>query len=146
MQRTATAIWHGDGKNGAGQLHTQSGVFQAQPYSFNTRFVSADGKAGTNPEELIAAAHAGCFAMALSFMLGSAGYIPEELNVNASVGLAQTEGHFVITGITLNLKARIPGIDKASFEHIAESTKSNCPVSKALAATPITLQTELLQA
>jgi len=144
MKRTSTARWQGDGKTGTGQLSTQSGVFKEQPYSFTTRFVSEDGKAGTNPEELIAAAHAGCFSMALSFMLSGASHVPESLQTDASVELRFVDGHFEIAGIALNLKAKVPGIDAAKFQELASAAKANCPVSKALAATPITLLAELI--
>jgi osmotically inducible protein OsmC len=144
MIRKSTARWQGDGLHGKGMLTTQSGVFKDQPYSFQTRFQSEDGKAGTNPEELIGAAHAGCYAMALSFALSEAGHAPEELRVTAGVDLQKVEGGFAIKTIALDLEARVPGIDKAKFEALAEGAKKGCPVSKALAATPITLSTKLL--
>ena len=144
MIRKSTARWQGDGLHGKGALTTQSGVFKDQPYSFQTRFQSEDGKAGTNPEELIGAAHAGCYAMALSFALSEAGHAPEELLVTAGVDLQKVEGGFAIKTIALELEARVPGIDKAKFEALAEGAKKGCPVSKALAATPITLSTKLL--
>jgi len=144
MIRKSTARWQGDGLHGKGALTTQSGVFTDQPYSFQTRFQSEDGKAGTNPEELIGAAHAGCYAMALSFALTDAGHAPEELRVTAGVDLQKVEGGFAIKTIALELEARVPGIDKAKFEALAEGAKKGCPVSKALAATPITLSTKLL--
>jgi lipoyl-dependent peroxiredoxin len=139
MKRTSTAIWKGDGLHGKGSLNTQSGVFHDQPYSFQTRFQSEDGRAGTNPEELIAAAHAGCYAMALSFALTEAGHVPNELRVSAEVELAQIEGGFAIKNIALKLEAQVPGIDESKFKEIAEKAKKNCPVSKALSATPMTL-------
>jgi osmotically inducible protein OsmC len=144
MIRKSTARWQGDGLHGKGALTTQSGVFKDQPYSFQTRFQSEDGKAGTNPEELIGAAHAGCYAMALSFALSDAGHAPEELRVTAGVDLQKVEGGFAIKTIALELEARVPGIDKAKFEALAEGAKKGCPVSKALAATPITLSAKLL--
>jgi osmotically inducible protein OsmC len=144
MIRTSTAVWKGDGLHGKGELATQSGVFKAQPYSFNTRFQSEDGKAGTNPEELLAAAHAGCFAMATSFALSEAGHPPEELHVSAGVELSKVEGGFAITNIALTLEARVSGIDAAKFQAIAEGAKKGCPLSKALAATPMTLSAKLL--
>jgi osmotically inducible protein OsmC len=144
MIRKSTAVWRGDGLHGKGALTTQSGVFQDQPYSFQTRFQSEDGKAGTNPEELIAAAHAGCFAMALSFALAEAGHTAEELRVSAGVDLGKVEGGFAITSIALTLEAKVPGIDAAKLEAIAEGAKKGCPVSKALAATPITLSAKLV--
>ncbi|WP_140984835.1 OsmC family protein [Asticcacaulis tiandongensis] len=143
MKRTATAQWRGDGQTGAGTLSTQSGVFNAQPYSFKTRFGDEDGKAGTNPEELIAAAHAGCFTMALSFALAKAGFTAELLETAADVEIQPSDGGFSITGITLKLKANIPGIDQAQFDELAKGAKENCPISKALSAVPITLEASL---
>jgi osmotically inducible protein OsmC len=144
MKRTATAQWRGDGATGSGMLATQSGVLQQQPYSFATRFKSEDGRAGTNPEELIAAAHAGCFSMALAFMLSGAGHPPEQLDAQASVEVKPIDGGFAITGIALQLQARVPGLDDAGFQELAAAAKANCPVSKALAAVPITLDAKLL--
>jgi osmotically inducible protein OsmC len=144
MIRKSTATWQGDGLHGKGTLTTQSGAFQSQPYSFQTRFQSEDGKAGTNPEELLAAAHAGCFAMAMSFALTNAGHAPEELRVTAGVDIAKTDDGFVIKTINLDLEAKVSGIDAAAFEKIAEGAKKGCPLSKALAATPITLSAKLL--
>jgi osmotically inducible protein OsmC len=144
MIRKSTAKWQGDGLHGKGTLSTQSGAFQSQPYSFQTRFQSEDGKAGTNPEELLAAAHAGCFAMATSFALTNAGHAPEELRVTAGVDITKTDDGFVIKTINLELEAKVSGIDAAAFEKIAESAKKGCPLSKALAATPITLSAKLV--
>jgi osmotically inducible protein OsmC len=144
MIRKSTAVWRGDGLHGKGELTTQSGVFNNQPYSFQTRFQSEDGKAGTNPEELIGAAHAGCFAMALSFALADAGVKAEELKVTAAVDLQKVEGGFAIANIALNLEAKVPGIDAQKFQTLAEGAKKGCPISKALAATPITLTAKLL--
>lgn len=144
MIRKSTAVWRGDGPHGKGALTTQSGVFRDQPYSFQTRFQSEDGKAGTNPEELLAAAHAGCFAMATAFALTNAGHVPDELRVAANVDLSKVGDGFAITAIGLVLEARVPGIDAAKFEGLAETAKKNCPLSKALSATPITLTAKLL--
>ena len=144
MIRKSTAVWRGDGLHGKGELTTQSGVFNNQPYSFQTRFQSEDGKAGTNPEELIGAAHAGCFAMALSFALADAGVKAEELKVTAAVDLQKVEGGFAIANIALNLEAKVPGLDAQKFQTLAEGAKKGCPISKALAATPITLNAKLL--
>jgi osmotically inducible protein OsmC len=144
MIRKSTARWQGDGLHGKGALTTQSGVFRDQPYSFQTRFQSEDGKAGTNPEELLGAAHAGCYAMALSFALTGAGHAPEELRVTAGVDLQKEGEGFAIKTIALELEARVPGIDPAKFKAIAEEAKKGCPVSKALAATTITLAAKLL--
>ena len=129
---------------GEGALDMQSGVFQKQPYSFRTRFGADDGKAGTNPEELIAAAHAGCYAMALSFMLTGAGHEPTELRTSATVVLDKHDGHFFIQSIALELEAVVPGIDREKFLALAEAAKKNCPVSKALAATEMTLSATLV--
>ncbi len=144
MIRKSTAVWKGNGLQGEGGLTTQSGVFRDQPYSFKTRFQSEDGKAGTPPEELLRAAHAGCFAMALSFALTDAGHPPKELRVSAGVDLNKAGEGFAITSIALELEAQVPGLDEAKFKTIAEAAKKNCPVSKALSATPITLSAKLL--
>jgi osmotically inducible protein OsmC len=144
MIRKSTAVWRGDGLHGSGALTMQSGTFQDQPYSFKTRFQSEDGKAGTNPEELLGAAHAGCYAMALSVALTDAGHPPAELRVTAGVDLVKTDDGFAIKGIALDLEARVTGVDRDKFQTIAEAAKKGCPVSKALAATTITLSTKLL--
>jgi len=143
MLRTSTAVWRGDGSHGTGSLTTQSGALRDQPYSAKTRFQNEDGKAGTNPEELLGAAHAGCFAMALSFALTEAGLTPTELRVTAAVDISKVEGGFAIKTIALDLVASVPGIDAAKFQEIAEKAKKGCPVSKALAATPISLSAKL---
>ncbi len=140
LHRTSSAHWEGDGLAGTGQLHTQSGVFDAQPYSFQTRFVSENGKAGTNPEELIAAAHAGCYAMALSFMLAGAGHPAKRLDVSARVDMDKIDGHFAIIGIQLKLEAEVPGLSEADVLALAEKAKASCPVSQALKAVPIQLE------
>jgi osmotically inducible protein OsmC len=144
MIRKSTAVWRGNALQGSGALTTQSGAFHDQPYSFKTRFQSEDGKAGTNPEELLAAAHAGCFAMATSFALSNAGHPPDELRVTAAVDLVRSGEGFVIQTIGLELEARVPGIDAAKFQEVAEAAKKGCPLSRALAATPITLSAKLL--
>jgi lipoyl-dependent peroxiredoxin len=131
MKRTASAHWNGSGKEGNGHLTTQSAVLDATPYSFNTRF--GDSK-GTNPEELIAAAHAGCFTMALSFALGEAGFTPESLDTEATLTMDREDGGFAITAIHLDVKAKVPGIDEDQFAKIAAGAKANCPVSKVLKA------------
>lgn len=143
MRRHATAVWHGSGLEGAGTLTTPSGVLLSQPYSFKLRFQDADGRAGTNPEELIAAAHAGCFAMALSFQLSGAGFVPEELAVNAVIDMAQGDGGWSLTQITLQLDATVPGISAEQFHTLANAAKAGCPVSKALSAVPIALEATL---
>ncbi|CAN5580958.1 OsmC family protein [soil metagenome] len=138
MKRHATAVWNGSGKEGNGNLTSQSGVLSNTQYSFNSRF--ADG-IGTNPEELVAAAHAGCFAMKLSFVLGAAGFTPESLDATASITLDPAQG--AITGSHIVLKAKVPGIDKAKFDECTADAKANCPISKLLNA-EITLEAELL--
>ena len=142
MKRTATAVWNGTLKEGKGNLTTQSGVLDQQLYSFATRF-GEDGKAGTNPEELIAAAHAGCFTMAAGAMLNEAGFTPESLETKATLELANENGGFVIKGIHLDLQGHVSGIDEGRFQEIAEKAKANCPVSKALSI-PISLDARLV--
>lgn len=144
MKRTANANWQGTGLEGKGELTTQSGTFKNQPYSFKTRFQNDDGKLGTNPEELIAAAHAGCFNMALSFQLGGAGYPPTELNTEAVVAMEKVDGHFKIMGITLNLEAKVEGIEENKLLEIAQNAKKSCPISQALEAVEITLNVKSL--
>jgi osmotically inducible protein OsmC len=140
MKRRATAVWSGSGKEGDGHLSGPSGVLNETPYSALTRFKNEDGKAGTNPEELIAAAHAGCFTMALSFGLSGAGFPPEKLATKATVTIeAQEEGGFAITHIQLDLRGKVDGIDEAQFIEFAEGAKKGCPVSKALSAVPMDL-------
>ncbi len=143
MIRTAKAHWAGDGKSGEGTLTTQSHVLNGQPYSFKLRFENADGQAGTNPEELIAAAHSGCFSMALAFALQAAGFTATAIDTSADVDLQPGEGGFSIAAITLKLKASVPGISKDQFDQIAAGAKAGCPVSKALSAVPITLEATL---
>lgn len=144
MKRKSTAVWNGSGKEGSGKLSSTSGVLNQTPYSFAARFMSEDGKAGTNPEELIAAAHAGCFSMALSFQLGGAGFTPNELHTEAIVNLENVDGGFKIQRIDLILKGKVPGIDKNQFLELATNAKKNCPVSQALSAVEITLSAELI--
>jgi osmotically inducible protein OsmC len=129
--RNATAVWAGAGKDGRGNLTTQSGTLHETPYSFTTRF--GDGK-GTNPEELIAAAHAGCFSMALAFQLSGAGHPPEQLETKADLSIVQEAGGWRITAVALNLKAKVPGMTREEFQKLAETAKANCPVSKVLNA------------
>ena len=128
MKRKVNAIWIGDGADGNGLLSAQSGAFKKMPYSFKTRFENDEGKLGTNPEELIAAAHAGCFNMKLSFVLNEAGYSPEELNTDAVLTFEDGK----IISIELNLSAKVPGVSKEEFEELAEDAKKNCPISGAL--------------
>ncbi|WP_312244523.1 OsmC family protein [Stutzerimonas nitrititolerans] len=131
MKKTASAVWQGDLKTGKGTISTQSGVLKDNPYGFNTRFEDAPG---TNPEELIGAAHAGCFSMALSLMLGQAGLTAERIETRAEVTLDKEGEGFAITAIALTLEARIPGADEAQFQQIANQAKEGCPVSKVLNA------------
>ena len=144
MIRKSTAVWKGNGPEGTGALSMQSGAFKDQPYSAFARFQSEDGKAATNPEELIAAAHAGCYAMALSFGLTGAGHPPEQLTVTANVDLQKNDAGWTIVQITLDCEGKVPGIDAAKFQELAEGAKKGCPISRALAATPIALNAKLL--
>lgn len=144
MKRHSTSVWKGTGKEGSGTLTTQSGVFDKQPYSFKTRFQNEDGKEGTNPEELIAAAHAGCFNMALAVQLGNEGIEPKELKTQANVSLEKGDAGFSITQISLRLEANIPGIDEEKFRELANKAKEGCPVSKALSAVKIDLDARLI--
>jgi len=144
LKRTSTAVWKGPGPAGSGTITTQSGALRDQPYSVQARFVSEDGKAGTNPEELIAAAHAGCFAMALAFGLGNAGHPPEELRVSADVSIEKDAAGWAVKGILLRLEGKVPGIEAAKFAEAAETAKKGCPISRALASVPITLEAKLV--
>lgn len=131
MNRKARAVWQGTGKDGSGQLTSDSGVLSSTPYSFKTRF---ENEKGTNPEELIAAAHAGCFTMALAFQLQTAGFTPTELSTEATVSIEQEGDGFTIKKSALVLDAKVPGIDRAKFEELARAAEKNCPVSKVLNA------------
>jgi len=137
--RSAAAVWSGGGKDGRGTLTTQSGSLREAPYSFAKRFGEEQG---TNPEELIAAAHAGCFSMALAFQLSGAGHPPERLETKADVSIMQEEGGWKIDAVTLTLKAKVPGLGREEFMQLAEKAKAGCPVSKVLNA-KISLQAEL---
>jgi lipoyl-dependent peroxiredoxin len=140
MKRRASAVWQGTGLEGKGVLNTQSRAFFDTPYSFKTRFKNEDGILGTNPEELIAAAHASCFAMALSFGIAGAGFTADSLKTDATVTIDPAEGGgFAITGITLDLVGKVKGMKEAQFVELANGAKAGCPISKALAAVPITL-------
>jgi len=140
MKRTGSAVWKGDLKSGAGTISTESGALDALPYGFSKRF--GDEK-GTNPEELIGAAHASCFSMALSVQLGEAGLTADEIATTAAVTLENVDGGFSITAVHLTLRARIPGADEAAFTKAAEAAKAGCPVSKLLKA-EITLDAALV--
>ena len=142
MKRTASAVWQGGLKDGKGRLSTHSGVLSNTPYSFGTRF--EDG-VGTNPEELIAAAHAGCFSMMLSALLTKAGTPPEKIETECKVTQEVIDGAFTITKSELSTRASVPGISAEQFQETAENAKKNCPVSKALGGIPtITLKAELV--
>lgn len=140
MKRTASAIWNGNLQQGKGSISTQSGVLTKTPYSFTTRF---EGAPGTNPEELIAAAHAGCFTMALSFALSSAGFTPDTLATTATLTLDNLpEKSWTITAVHLDVQAKVPGITADAFAKLAAGAKANCPVSRVLNAT-ITMDAKL---
>lgn len=139
MKSSASAVWSGDLKSGKGAISTESGVLADTPYSFKTRF---EGQKGTNPEELIGAAHAGCFSMALSLMLQNAGLVAERIATKADVTLAQKDGGFAVTAVHLTLRAKIPGASQEAFEKAANDAKVGCPISKLLKA-DITLDAEL---
>ena len=141
MIRRAKAVWHGTGRAGSGYLTSDSGVLAETPYSFRTRF---ENEKGTNPEELIAAAHAGCFTMALAFGLQSAGLTPEELSTEAAVTLEPEGQGFRISRSALTLRAKVPNVDEATFARLAGEAEKNCPVSKVLKA-EITLDAKLIQ-
>lgn len=140
MKRTATANWTGTLTDGSGTLDAPSGAFAALPYSYKGRFVDDSGRSGTSPEELIAAAHSGCFAMQLGHFLAENGTPATNLRVEAAVTLVPGTG---ITGSALTLVGTVPGIDNATFLQLAEKAKANCPVSKALGAIDITLEAKL---
>jgi osmotically inducible protein OsmC len=143
LKRTSTAVWRGNGPKGTGSITTLSGALKDAPYGFQTRFQSEDGRAGTNPEELIAAAHASCFTMALSFQLTNAGHEPTELRTVATVSMEKQDPGWTITGIALETTGTVPGVDAAKFNELAETAKKGCPISRALAAVPITLTAKL---
>jgi osmotically inducible protein OsmC len=140
MQRKSSAHWTGGLKDGKGTVSTQSGVLKETPYSFSTRF---ENGIGTNPEELIAAAHAGCFSMALSAQLGNAGMTAESIDTNATLTLDKTDAGFSITAVHLDVKVKIPGADQAKFDEAAQNAKKGCPVSRVLNAT-ITMDAKLV--
>ena len=140
MKRSASAHWEGGLKDGKGAISTESGALASYPYGFAARF---EGQRGTNPEELLAAAHAGCFTMALSLILGEAKLRAEQMDTSAAVTLEQVEGGFAITAVHLTLKAKIPGTDDATFQQLAAKAKAGCPVSKLFKA-EITLDATLV--
>jgi osmotically inducible protein OsmC len=138
--KKASAHWEGDLKSGLGSISTETGVLREAPYGFKARF---EGGKGTNPEELIGAAHAGCFSMAFSMILGDAGLKADSIDTQAEVTLDQVDGGFAITAVHLVLKAKIPGASQAQFEELSKKAKEGCPVSKVLKAT-ITLDATLV--
>jgi osmotically inducible protein OsmC len=140
IDRHGSAVWEGGIKDGKGAISTESGALRAYPYGFASRF---EGKPGTNPEELIAAAHAGCFTMALSLILGDAKLVAEHMETSAQVTLEQVPGGYAITAVHLALTAKIPGTDQETFEKLAATAKAGCPVSKLLKA-DITLDAKLV--
>lgn len=139
LRRKASAEWNGSLKEGKGTISTDSGVLRTTQYSFSTRFEDA---AGTNPEELIAAAHAGCFSMALSGQLTNAGHAPESVRTEATVKMEKTDAGFTVTNVHLEVVARVPGIDQAGFETAANNAKTGCPISRLLNA-EITMSAKL---
>ena len=139
IHKHGSAHWSGDIKRGKGTVSTESGVLNQQPYGFNTRF---EGEKGTNPEELIGAAHAACFSMALSLMLGGAGYTADSIDTTADVSLDKTDGGFAITKVALKSKVTVPGIAPQQFDGIIQKAKAGCPVSQLLKA-DITLDYKL---
>jgi lipoyl-dependent peroxiredoxin len=140
MIRKAKAVWRGTGRGGRGTVSTESGVLTGTPYSFRTRF---ENEKGTNPEELIAAAHAGCFSMTLAFVLQGAGYTPTELNVEAAVTIEPEGEGFRISRSALTLRAQAPNLGQAAFAQMVSGAEKNCPVSKVLNA-PITVDAKLI--
>lgn len=140
INRSGSAVWSGGLKDGKGTISTQSGALDAYPYGFATRF---EGVPGSNPEELIAAAHASCFTMALSLILGEAGLTAEKMETSAVVTLEKQDDGFAVTASHLTLKATIPGTDEATFQELAAKAKAGCPISKLLKA-DISLEAELL--
>ena len=140
MKKFGSVVWRGGLKDGRGAISTESGALKDYPYGFSARF---EGKPGTNPEELIGAAHAGCFTMALSLILGEAGLTAEQMDTKAEVSLEKQADGFAITAIHLTLRAKIPGADQAKFAELADKAKQGCPVSKLFKA-PITLDAALV--
>ncbi len=144
MKRTATAVWSGTLKDGSGHLTSQSGVLSEQPYSFKARFEDETGKSGTNPEELLGAAHAGCFTMQLSALLAKEGHPAERLETKSIVAVEPAEGGgFEIVSSHLQLSGSVPGIDHDTLMKIANEAKSGCPVSKALGGVEISMEAKL---
>ncbi|MHB8481495.1 MAG: OsmC family protein [Nitrospiria bacterium] len=141
MTRKASAVWQGTLKEGKGTISTDSGVLKNTQYSFSTRF---ENGAGTNPEELIAAAHAACFSMALSGQLGNAGMTAQSISTTATLSMEKLDAGFTVTAIHLDLTAKIPGADKAKFETAANNAKTGCPISRLLSNAKITMDAKLV--
>jgi lipoyl-dependent peroxiredoxin len=141
MVRKASAVWNGSLKEGKGTISTESKVLSNAQYSFSTRF---ENGVGTNPEELVAASHAGCFSMALSAQLGNAGITPESIETTAAVTLEKTDAGFTVTKIHLDVTAKIPGVDAAAFQKAAQDAKTGCPISRLLKAAEITMSAKLV--
>ncbi|HVK85573.1 MAG TPA: OsmC family protein [Kofleriaceae bacterium] len=139
LKRTSTVVWRGTGPKGTGTISTLSGALKDQPYSVNSRFVAEDGRAGTNPEELIAAAHASCFTMATAFQITNAGHEPTELSTVATVSMDKQDKGWTIVGIALEIEGSVPGLTADKFQALADEAKRTCPISRALAAVPITM-------
>jgi lipoyl-dependent peroxiredoxin len=142
MKRKAQAVWHGAGKDGKGTITSGSGALQDQPYSTLTRFEDESGRAGTNPDELIAAAHASCFSMALAYQLSGAGHPPDELKTEAVLTMEKSDTGWSITASHLTVTGNVPGVDADMFQELAKNAKEGCPVSRALSV-PITLDASL---
>jgi osmotically inducible protein OsmC len=141
--KTATVHWEGQGKKGVGKISTQTDALKAYPYGFGSRF--EDDRRGTNPEELLAAAHAACFTMAFSFACDAAGFATTAVDTQASVRLVMKDGGFSISHIDLKLEATVPGVDEATFQKLAAGAKKDCPLSKALASVPEITMTAVLK-
>jgi osmotically inducible protein OsmC len=139
LKRKASAVWNGGLKDGKGSISSDSGVLRDTQYSFSTRF---ENGIGTNPEELIAAAHAGCFSMALSGQLTNAGHTAESINTTATVKMEKTDAGFTVTAVHLDVRARVPGVDQEKFETLANNAKAGCPISRLLKA-EITMDAKL---
>ena len=144
LNRKATATWSGTGKEGTGHISSTSGALDGLPHTFKTRFENADGKAGTNPEELIAAALASCFTMKLSFVLNAAGSVPDLLTCVATVAMDKVGDGMGVVGIHLELEGRVPGLDETKFKALGEEAKRECPIGRLLRSVPITLDARLV--
>lgn len=142
LKRQASAHWEGTGAQGKGTVTGPSGALSNTPYSFNSRFVSEDGKAGTNPEELIAAAHSSCFTMALSFGLNGAGFTANSIDTTAHLSMEKEDIGWTVKSITLKVKADVPNCTPEQLKEIAEGAKKNCPISRLLSSVPISLEVE----